>query len=376
MRSIIILKMTMVFVMLPHLIKAQSPVNLLIGTYTNTGKSKGIYVYSFDPKSGNLTLKNQAIAENPSFLALSNNKKYLYAVNELNKGKGSISAFKYDQSTGELALLNTQLTAGDDPCHVSIDKNDHHVIVSNYSGGNFTVFGIEEDGRLTAKKQLIQHEGNGPNKSRQEKPHVHSAFFSPDGQQLFVQDLGTDLIHIYPYRENDEQQPISRSEVRRIPATPGSGPRHITFSKDGKFVYLIQEMTAAVTVFAYTDGMLEPIQELSMLAKDFKGEVGAADIHIAPDGKFLYASNRGEANDIAIYAIDTSTGKLSHLTNQPAEGRGPRNFALSPDGKFLLIANQSTDNVIVFERNPHTGLLKKTNTQIAVGAPVCLVFDY
>ncbi|HWV71599.1 MAG TPA: lactonase family protein [Pseudosphingobacterium sp.] len=361
---------------LPMLLRAQNnTINLLIGTYTNTGKSEGIYVYSFDTTSGHLTYKNKATAENPSYLAISPNKKYVYAVNELHGGKGSLSAFSYNRDNGNLVLINKQSTSGDDPCHVVNDKNGQHLLVSNYSGGSFTVFGTKKNGQLTDKLQLNMHEGSGPDKSRQEKPHVHSATFSPDQKFVLVQDLGTDCISIYPYESEKLTTPVNVSEVKIAKASPGSGPRHIVFSKDGRFVYLVQEMKAAVSVYTYKDGVMTFLQEISMIPQSFNGEVGAADIHIAPDGKFLYASNRGDANDIAIYKVNTSDGKLTHVKNQSVKGKGPRNFTLSPNGKYLLVANQYTNDVVVFERDEISGLLKDTQNRIEVGAPVCLVFD-
>lgn len=363
-------------IFLPMLLNAQTKTaNVLIGTYTNTGKSKGIYVYSFDFDTGKLTYKGELASANPSFLALSTDKKYVYAVNELDTGEGAVSAFEYNTVDGSLRLLNTQLTHGDSPCHIIVDHNNRHVIVSNYAGGSFTVFGKQADGSLTDKVQLIKHAGSGPDKSRQEKPHVHSATLSPNGKFLLVQDLGTDLITVYSYNGNDDNSPVSERGLKEVSASAGSGPRHITFSKDGKYVYLVQEMKAAVTVYAYNDGNLKSLQEISMLKPDFKGKVGAADIHLSPDGKFLYASNRGEANDIAIYGVDKNNGRLSHLGNQSVEGEGPRNFAISSNGKFVLIANQYTNDVIVFERDEQTGWLKNTGNRIEVGAPVCLLFD-
>ncbi|WP_134089491.1 lactonase family protein [Olivibacter sp. XZL3] len=363
-------------ILLPMVSNAQSKtINVLIGTYTNTGKSKGIYVYAFDPNTGRLSLKNEIESANPSFLALSSDKKFVYAVNELEKGEGTISAFQYKRADGKLSLLNTQLTHGDSPCHVTVDANTRYAVASNYSGGSFTVFGIQPDGRLSEKVQLVKHEGSGPDKSRQEGPHVHSATFSPDGKFLLVQDLGTDRITIYRYDASDNKQPVALTAVNEAKASPGSGPRHLTFSKDGKYVYLVQEMKAAITVYSYKDGHLTPIQEVSMLNPSFGGEVGAADVHISPDGKFLYASNRGEANDIAIYSINAATGEISHIGNESVKGKGPRNFAIAPDGKFLLVANQYTDEVIVFARNEETGRLTDTGNRIDVGAPVCVLFD-
>lgn len=361
----------------PVAVMAQTNViNLLIGTYTNSGKSQGIYVYTFDTTSGELAYKSEVSTDNPSFLTLSEDRKYVYAVNELGEGKGSVSAFSYDAATGKLHFLNQQSTLGDAPCHITIDQMDKHVVVSNYNGGNFTVFGREHDGRLTEKKQVIQHEGSGPDKSRQEKPHVHSAVFSPDGDFLLVQDLGTDKVSSYPYDVRVDKTPVSAGDVNRVAVTPGGGPRHIVFSKGGNYLYVLQEMEAAVAVFRYDKGQMEQVQEITMLSEDFSGEdVGAADIHVSPDGEFLYASNRGDANDIAIYKIDQASGRLSLQGHQSVGGKGPRNFVIAPDGKFLLVANQYTDNVVVFKRDLKTGLLKDSGISISLGAPVCLVFD-
>ncbi|QNL52440.1 lactonase family protein [Olivibacter sp. SDN3] len=363
--------------LIPVVIMAQENViNLLIGTYTDTGKSQGIYVYAFDTVSGKLTYRSEVPTDNPSFLTLSKDRKYVYSVNELGEGNGRVSAFAYDSSTAKLRFLNQQAALGDAPCHITIDQEDKNVIVSNYNGGNFAVFGRERDGRLTEKKQVVGHQGSGPDKSRQEKPHVHSAIFSPNGKFLLVQDLGTDQVSSYPYDVTADETPVSLAEVNRVTLTPGSGPRHAIFSKDGDYVYVVQEMKPAVTVFNCHEGQMQQVQEITMLSEDFTGDdVGAADIHISPDGKFLYASNRGDANDIAIYKVDQKSGRLSLQDHQSVGGKGPRNFVIAPEGNFLLVANQYTDNVTVFKRDFTTGLLEDTGIGVAIGAPVCLVFD-
>lgn len=227
------------------------PVNLLIGTYTNTGKSEGIYVYTFNPATGNLAYKNKVATENPSFLTLSPDRHFVYAVNELNQGKGAVSAFKYDHDSGSLTLLNQQLTEGDDPCNIITDREGNHVLVSNYSGGSLTVFGTKKSGELTQRQQLIVHQGSGPDKNRQEKAHVHSATFSPDHQFLLVQDLGTDRIAVYGYNNSDAKKVVQVPVHSLVTASAGSGPRLVTFSKDGQYVYLIQEMKSAITVYRY-----------------------------------------------------------------------------------------------------------------------------
>ncbi len=360
---------------LPFMLFAQpQKIDLLIGTYTNNGKSEGIYVYDFDVASGSATLKNKVVSENPSFLATSADRKYVYAVNELGDGKGAVSAFSYDHITGELKPLNQQLTQGDHPCHITIDREGRYVIASNYSGGNVSVFPIAADGHLGELAQLIQHEGSGPDQNRQKAPHVHSAFFTPDEKQVYVQDLGTDKINIYDFRPSHTNGPLIPAKQPFVKGTAGGGPRHVAVSADGKYVYLVQEMIASVMVYAQQGGQLKSIQDIAMNEEGFEGRNGAADIKLSPDGKFLYATNRGDANTLAIYAVNPTDGKLTKVGNQSIMGRGPRNFALSPDGKFLLVGSQNTDEVVIFARDTNSGLLKDTGNRIAVGAPVCLVF--
>jgi len=285
-----------------------------------------------------------------------------------------VSAYAYDDRQGILTFLNRQLTQGDHPCHVVTDHAGTHVIASNYSGGSISVFPIGPAGSLGGMVQQIHHEGSGPDPRRQQAPHVHSAFFNPDETQLFVQDLGTDKINIYDYRPEEARNPLIPASQPFIAGAPGGGPRHLALSADGRRIYLVQEMTATVLVYEQHGDNWETIQEVPMNEADFDGQDGAADIKLSPDGKFLYASNRGDANTLAIYEVDSASGKLNKIGNQSVLGRAPRNFALSPDGKFLLVANQDTNEVVVFDRNADTGLLTDTGRRINVGSPVCLVF--
>lgn len=349
-------------------------IHLITGTYTSNGKSNGIYVYDFDLATGTATLVSTTASENPSFLTLSADRKYLYAVNENGEGKGAVSAYAYDDAAGTLTFLNRQLTQGDHPCHVATDSRGAHVIASNYSGGSVSVFPIGPAGSLGGLLQLIQHDGSGPDPQRQQAPHVHSAFFNPDETQLFVQDLGTDKINIYDYRPDHMSSPLVEASPSFVAAAPGGGPRHIAPSADGRFIYLVQEMAATVMVYEQRDSSWEAIQEVGINEPDFDGADGAADIKLSPDGKFLYASNRGDANTLAIYGVDGASGKLTKVGNQSVLGKGPRNFTLSPDGRYLLVANQQSDEVVIFERDAGTGLLTDTGNRIEVGSPVCLVF--
>ncbi|MGV3762367.1 lactonase family protein [Parapedobacter sp.] len=367
------LKICLFLMASPLMIFAQH-IRLLTGTYTQSGKSVGMYVYDFDLETGDATLVSSMVSENPSFLALSADGTHVYAVNENGEGKGAMSAYAYDNETGKLTFLNRQLTLGDHPCHVATNRAGTHVIVSNYSGGSVSVFPIGPSGSLGGLVQQIHHQGSGPDPQRQLAPHVHSAFFNPDETQLFVQDLGTDKLHIYDFRPEEASEPLAVAAQPFISATPGGGPRHITLSADGRFIYLVQEMAATVVVYQQREKSWEAIQEVSINEADFTGADGAADIKLSPDGQFLYASNRGDAHTLAIYGVDTASGKLTKIGNQSVLGRGPRNFALSPDGKYLLVANQQSDEVVVFERDTATGLLADTGKRINVGSPVCLVF--
>ena len=349
-------------------------VHLLVGTYTQSGKSEGIYVYRFDTETGAAEQVSSIASKNPSFLALSADRKYVYAANENGNGQGAVSAYAYDDRKGTLSFLNCQLTDGDNPCHVTTDSRGTHVIAANYSGGSLSVFPIGPTGSLGGMVQHIQYEGHGPNAQRQEAPHIHSSFFLPGEAQLFVQDLGTDKIHVYDFHPDAAGTPLVAAAQPTIAAVPGGGPRHLTLSADGRFMYLVQEMAATVLAYCRQGDHWELMQELPVNEDSFDGNDGAADIKLSPDGRFLYASNRGDANTLAIYRVDSASGKLSKVGNQSTLGVGPRNFNISPNGKFLLVANQQSDEVVVFARNAETGLLSDTGQRIAVGSPVCLVF--
>ena len=344
--------------------------NLLIGTYTNTGKSEGIYTYQFNSTKGTTELKSVTKdIINPSFLAVSPDKKNVYAVSEAGAAS-AVTAFAFDAASGKLDLLNKQASQGADPCYVTADKQ--HVIIGNYSGGSLAVYGRKEDGSLTAAKQVIQHTGKSidPEK-RQESAHVHQVILSPDKNYLISNDLGEDNIYIYNYFPLEKKQVLTIKNVIKVPA--GSGPRHLTFSPNGKFAYLAHEFTGKITAFVYADGKLTRIQEVGTVANDFKGRIDAADIHVSPDGKFLYQSNRGDVNAISVFNI-MPTGRLSVASTTSTLGLGPRNFAIDPSGKFLLVANQRSDEVVIFNRNDVTGALTDAGQRINIGAPVCLVF--
>lgn len=346
---------------------------LFIGTYTGSG-SKGIYVYKFNTKTGKATWvsnTDSSTASNPSYLAISPNGKYVYSVFEDGNQKGgNVAAYSFNRTTGKLNFLNKQLSGGDHPCYVATTNNNKWVAVANYSGGSASVFGVNADGTLKPHPQVMQHEGKSVVKGRQDKPHVHSTVFSPKQDYLFVSDLGTDKIMIYKFDANAEK-PMSEAPGFAASA-PGSGPRHFTFHPNKKFAYNIEELTGTVAAYQFANGKLNFIQRIITHPEGYNGTIGSADIHVSPDGKFLYASNRGDENTITIFSVNPANGKLKLAGYQSTMGKTPRNFMIDPTGNFVLVANQNTDNVVIFKRNKTTGLLTPTGDEIKVSKPVCL----
>jgi len=341
---------------------------LLIGTYTNTGKSQGIYSYSLDMKTGAFDQKSVATGvSNPSFLVITPDKKFVYSVSESTNGSAA-NSFTFNEKSGKLTFLNSSLTKSDGPCFIT--STDKHVFTANYGGGSLSVFGRKADGSLTDALQVIQHVGKSINTERQNEPHVHQVIVSPDNKYLLVNDLGTDKVTVYKY--NPEATTDVLIPYDTLSVKPGSGPRHSTFTKDGKKLYVLHEIDGTVSVINMNDGKLSIIQQTTII-KNEKVVVRAADIHLSPDEKFLYATNRGTANDITCFSVGKD-GKLTFKQQIPTGGEGPRNFAISQDGKFILVAHQKTNNIIIFKRNNKTGLLTKTEKQIEVGAPVCVLF--
>ena len=341
---------------------------LYVGTYTRA-TSKGIYVYQFNSATGDLTPVSVAKGiTNPSFLAISRDQRFLYATCG-NKGD-SATAYAIEKSSHKLNFLNAvPLTGSFGAAHLETDKTGKWLIVGNYGSGSITVLPLKSNGSLDAVSQTIHMEGKSVH-TQQDKPHVHSINIAPNNRDVFVPDLGTDKIMNY---QLDDQSGLTPSESPFTAVTPGSGPRHLTFHPNGKFAYVIEELSATITAFAYKGGKLEEIQTVNTLADDYTGRKWTADIHISPDGKFLYGSNRA-AESLAIFSIDPKSGKLTFVDRPSVMGKTPRNFAIDPTGNFLLVANQDSDNIVIFKRDMTTGKLTATGKEIAVSMPVCLKF--
>lgn len=345
---------------------------LFVGTYT-TGKSKGIYVFRFNSQNGEVQwVSSTDSSTNPSFLAVSPDGTKLYAVNETGGDQpGYISAYDFDAATGQLSLLNNQPTGGDHPCFVTIDQTGKWVVVGNYTGGNLAALPVNKDGSLSHYAQLIQHTGSSANKERQQKAHVHATFFSPDYKHILAPDLGTDKVMVYQFNAS-QKKPLKPAATPYATSAPGSGPRHLDFHPNQRFVYVLEELTGTIKAYRYSNGFMTGIQTIATHPADFSGQPGSADIHVSPDGKFLYASNRGEENNLAIFSIDANTGRLTAKGYQPIPGAGPRNFIIEPGGNFLLVANQKTSNIVIYRIDKKTGMLQRTLRQVEVPNPVCL----
>ncbi|MBS1530318.1 MAG: lactonase family protein [Bacteroidetes bacterium] len=349
--------------------KAPTSYDLVIGTYTK-GASKGIYVYRFYTESGKLAYLSQIDdVSNPSYLCISKDNHFIYAVNEDGKD-GGVSAFTFEPNIGTMKLLNRESSKGADPCYISVDEDRKNVFVANYTSGSLAVLPVNKDGSLAPASQVIQDEGKGPDASRQEGPHVHTAYFSPDEKYLLYTDLGTDKVNIMRYHAS-AAKPLNPEGS--VSVKPGNGPRHMVFSPDHKYLYLLQEMASAINVYAYGGGKLKELQTIGMKDPNAKGTNGAAAIKITPDGHFLYATDRLDASSILVYSINPQDGRLT-LMERHWTGKNPRDFAIDPTGKWLLVANQDSDNIMVFRINPGTGSLSTTGINIQIGNPVCLKF--
>lgn len=347
------------------------------GTYTR-GESKGIYVARLHAATGKLSEPELAgETENPSFVAIHPNKRFLYSVGELygrEGGKGgAVSAFAIDPASGKLTFLNKVSSRGAGPCHLTVDKTGKNVLVVNYGSGSVAVLPVKEDGSLGEASAFVQHSGSSANPKRQQGPHAHSVNLPADNRFAVVADLGLDKMFVY--RFDAAKGSIEPNEPPFTKVTPGAGPRHFAFHPNGKFGYAINELQSTVTAFAWDAkrGELKEMQTITTLPKDFSGENYCAEVQVHPSGKFLYGSNRGH-DSIAVFTVDAGKGALKPVEQVSTQGKTPRNFGIDPTGSWLLAANQNSDSVVTFRIDAKTGRLTPTGQVLKVAAPVCVKF--
>jgi 6-phosphogluconolactonase (cycloisomerase 2 family) len=357
---------------------------LLVGSYT-AGQSQGIYRLNFDSATGQIDARPLQVikSENPSWLTLSRDQQRVFVVNENGPGQtdpvGRVSSYAIDPKTQALTLINQVQSLGNEPTHSSLSLEASHLFVSNYSvaedpGGTLAVLPVA-DGSLKPVVQMSSHPASRVNPERQMSAHVHATIPSPDGQYVFSNDLGADKVFAYRFDPKaNPDLPLTPATPSFVQLPPGSGPRHLLFSADGKHAWLTMEMSAQVAVFDYRDGKLEQTQLVDLAAGQPVSDKAAAALHASRDGKFLYVSNRGTANQLLVFAIDPATGHLKELQRRPVEGDHPREFSLDPSGKFVLIANQKSNQIVVVERDAITGLLGKTVQKLPMDAPSDLKF--
>ncbi len=345
---------------------------LLVGTYADA-KAEGIYVCRFNQETGEIRkVSSVSGVENPSYIAVSPEGNRVYAVSETDDETAAVYAYMLDVKREKLTFLNALPTKGAAPCYIWVDRHSELVATANYSGGSVTFFPLDAQGAFTSKSHVCMFEGNGPDSIRQTQPHLHAVYADADEKFLFANDLGTDRIYKFALQR---EEPTGRTvAVLETPAyvelEPGSGPRHSVFHPNGRFVYTIGELSGRVTAFAYEAGDFRPMQSVEA---DTLHAAGSADIHVSPDGKHLYVSNRLQGDGIAIFSIDPSNGLLTKIGYQEVK-KHPRNFVLTPDGAFLLCASRDENRIQVFSRDRQTGLLSPLAHDFLVSKPVCLKF--
>ena len=349
-----------------------------VGTYTGGTASQGIYVFDLDLATGKAGAPVLAGATaDPSFLEVHPNGKSLYAVDETDSfqghdNNGGVSAFAITAATGQLSLLDSQATRGGGPAYVGLDRSGKFALVANYDGGNVAVFPIGADGSLGASTGFAQDSGHGPTPD-QDGPHAHTMVASPDNHYALVADLGADKVYSYKFDATAGTLDPANSPVRKTAS--GAGPRHLAFGASGKFVYVLNEIDSTVVTYSYkaATGALKALQTASTLPAGYTGSNTGAEIALHPNGKFLYASNRGQ-NAIAVFAVDAKSGQLTLKETVSTQGKTPRGFGIDPTGAWLVAANQNSNTLVTFAVDATTGHLTATGKPVTVASPVCVKF--
>jgi 6-phosphogluconolactonase len=351
------------------------------GTYTvrlphASGLGAGIGIFRLRLSSGALEpAGGYSDVINPSYLALAPGGRYLYSVSEVDSADGQrgglVNAFALDPASGALSFLNRQPSHGNGPCHLSVDPAGRWLMVANYNSGSIAVYPLGADGRIGAASATIQHSGSSVNADRQEGPHAHCILTDPEGRRVFAVDLGADKVFIY---QLSEQGGLSPASMPHWSASPGAGPRHMAFHPGGRHAFVVNELDSTLTALAYDPqaGTLREAHTVSTLPVGFAGENTCAALHVAPSGRFVYASNRGH-DSIAAFSFEAGTGRLSPAGHTSTGGQTPRDFMIDPTETYVLAANQESNTVVTFRINPETGALQATGQSIAVNTPACLV---
>jgi 6-phosphogluconolactonase len=349
---------------------------LIVGSYTVSmphvkARGEGISVLRIDSRDGRLRLVSTfGGLRNPSYLALSEDKSRLYAVEEVPDEDGATAAtLSFDGETGALSLLNSVPAMGDAPCHIALDRSGERLFVCNYGSGNFITYALDANGLPTGEPVNIRHQGKGANPERQEGPHIHQATATLDGRSVLICDAGTDVIARYDIASGL----ISPSPDTVVKAKPGTLPRHLVISDDGRFAFVVHELGCTIGSYACEPEGLRPLSEASTLPDDFEGSSACAAIRLHPSGRFVYVSNRGH-DSIAAYEISPDDASLRSIGWYDTKGKAPRDFAIDPTGGILVAANQDSHSLSVFRIDQSSGELTATGELFEIGSPVCVLF--
>ena len=346
---------------------------VFFGSYNWDKGSEAVYVYELDNDTGKLSkVASSSDVINPGYITVSSDGKYIYASSDAKTPNyGTVSSFAFDADKKSLTFLNQQKTRGENPVYVNVDKSGKWLINATYNQATISVFPLLENGKIDSIAQHFKFtEGSGVNPTRQEKSHTHSAVFAPDYTTVLFADLGADKILQYPF-DASQNPPLIYNQSTFINTKPGSGPRHITFSKNGKLAYSVEELAGMISVYDFSNNTLKEIQRIATHPDKITEGFESSDVHISPDGKFLYATNRGKENNIAIFKV-LNDGKLESIGYKKTGGKHPRTFAIDETGKFIIVTNVNSQDVTVFRRNLETGILKKVGKPVKIKNVTCV----
>ena len=346
--------------------------NLYVGTYTQTlghvdGQAKGIYSCRLTTDGSIIIRQTTTGIENPSYLALSPNRKFLYAVQEGGLADSFVFAYALDEENGQLNFINKETTHGSSPCHLCVDATNQFLFVANYGGGNFIMYPLAEDGRIQPPEIINQHEGTGANPNRQEAPHAHMVLLSPDNQYLLIADLGVDAIFVHKFDSVHGTLQLCDTAVAE---NSGAGPRHMAFHANGRFLFVCNELDSTITSFSFENGTLTPMQTLSTLPEGWSDHAGCGAIRVSENGRFVYVSNRGP-DDIATFRFDEKSNQLTKISHTSTHGKTPRDFILLND--TMLVANQDSSTIVHYTIDAENGVPQFSGKTSSIPTPVCLV---